>query len=112
MNNRSRSISLHHSGSKSLENFKSSTCITKKPDSNSKFIQEENSKYSKWANMLMRIVTGLLLIACLVVTVMTGPIYVIIGIFFLQMIVFREVISIAYSRSKERKLPWFRSTMW
>lgn len=44
--------------------------------------------------------------------IISGHIPVILLVFFLQLMAFRELIAIAHVPSIERQLPWFRSLMW
>lgn len=62
--------------------------------------------------LLLRMITGIFMMLMLTLFVMMGPLFLIAGIAFIQLVVFKEVISIAYSKSKEKKLPWFRTTIW
>jgi cytidylyltransferase family protein len=62
--------------------------------------------------LFLRLVSGILMMLILTMLVLLGPLTLIIAIAGIQLAVFKEVVSIAYSRSKEKKLPWFRTTMW
>lgn len=62
--------------------------------------------------LFRRLVSGILMMLLLTLFVLLGPLFLIIAIACIQLMVFKEVVSIAYSKSKEKKLPWFRTTMW
>ena len=62
--------------------------------------------------LFLRLVSGILMMLMLTMIRPLGPLFLIIAIACIQLMVFKEVVSIAYSKSKEKKLPWFRTTMW
>lgn len=66
----------------------------------------------KWDSMKTRTVYGLIMIFGLYLILISGPIAIVSLIAVIQTLVFKEVISIAHSRSLEKKLPWFRSISW
>lgn len=70
-----------------------------------------NDKH-KWKNLITRGIMGLLMIASMTLFVLAGHLCVVFGVAIIQLLVFKEVISLAYTKSKERQLPWFRTTMW
>lgn len=70
-----------------------------------------NDKH-KWRDLVTRGIMGLLMMASMTLFVLAGHLCVVLGVAAMQLLVFKEVISLAYTKSKERQLPWFRTTMW
>ncbi len=67
---------------------------------------------SRWTTLKTRSLFGALMICGLYVILLIGPLAIITLIAAVQTLVFKEVISIAHSRSVEKKLPWFRTITW
>jgi phosphatidate cytidylyltransferase len=67
---------------------------------------------AKWKNWWIRTFWTFLMIFGFFFILYAGPIYAIILVAFLQIIVYREVLSISIIPSRERSLPWFRSLHW
>lgn len=66
----------------------------------------------KWRTWWIRATSGSIMISLLAIILMSGVSAIILMVVALQTLVFKEVISIAHQRSKEKKLPWFRTTIW
>ena len=63
-------------------------------------------------NYLTRLISGILMILFFIFLILSGPIPLIILIFSIQILVFKEVISVGHRRFIERKIPWFRTNTW
>lgn len=59
-----------------------------------------------------RLISGCGMISIFLGIVAAGPIPIALLIFAIQIIVFKEVISVAHIKSVERRIPWFRTTTW
>lgn len=66
----------------------------------------------RWSTWRTRAISGSLMIGGLAALLMSGAPAIVGLVVVLQFLVFREVISIAHYRSKEKKIPWFRTTVW
>lgn len=67
---------------------------------------------SQWKSLKTRSIFGAIMILALYFVLMAGPFAIVAGIVLIQTLVFKEVISIAHLRSKEKQLPWFRTITW
>lgn len=65
-----------------------------------------------WETMKTRSIFGILMILAMSLVLLCGPLIIIVSMAIVQTLVFKEVISIAHIRSKEKRLPWFRSLNW
>jgi len=83
-------------------------------ESNSTLSTDQDSKpsKSKWTSLKTRSLFGTLMLVGLYIIILIGPPAVVALIAMVQTLVFKEVISIAHMRSKEKKLPWFRTITW
>lgn len=66
----------------------------------------------RWQKFVLRLVLGLVMIFLFIGIIRAGhhaAVFMVIG---LQTIVFREVINIAHVPFREKKVPWFRTTIW
>lgn len=59
-----------------------------------------------------RALSGLFMMGAFLLIIGMGPIPIVLLIFAIQLLVFKEVISVAHMKSMERRLPWFRTTTW
>ena len=75
-------------------------------------LKDEKSRISLLKSMLVRSIAGGIMIAALILVILLGHTAVIFVIASIQLQVFREILAIAHSESKEKRLPWFRTTMW
>ena len=66
----------------------------------------------KWHNFLVRTVWTLIMVGGFLGLILAGHISVIFLVCLIQVLVYKEVISIAHLPSKEKKLPWFRTLNW
>ncbi|KAJ1337099.1 hypothetical protein BSLG_006859 [Batrachochytrium salamandrivorans] len=67
---------------------------------------------AKWKNWWVRTFWTIIMISGFISILMAGHVWVTALVFAIQIIVYREVISIGILPSKERHLPWFRSLHW
>jgi phosphatidate cytidylyltransferase len=67
---------------------------------------------TKWRNWWIRTFWTFVMISGFMGILYAGPVYVILLVGLLQVLVYREVISIGVEPSQERNLPWFRSLHW
>ena len=67
---------------------------------------------SRWKNFWVRLIAGIVMIAVFNGLIVMGHLTVIILTLIIQIVVFKEVISIAHLQSKERHLKWFRTIAW
>jgi phosphatidate cytidylyltransferase len=77
-----------------------------------KKMEEAVSRKSIWRTMWTRSVFGVFMICAMTLILLSGPLTIILSVAMMQTLVFKEVISIAHLKSKEKKLPWFRSINW
>ena len=75
-------------------------------------VEEEKVVVRNWKNWWTRTYLSVLMSIGFIVIVLSGPLYIIVLVSLLQLVVFKEVISIAHVPSKEKKLPWFRVLNW
>jgi phosphatidate cytidylyltransferase len=67
---------------------------------------------SKWRNWWIRTLWTFVMIAGFMGILYAGPVYVILLVGCIQVMVYREVISIGVEPTQERNLPWNRSLHW
>lgn len=77
-----------------------------------KKMEEPIFQKSVWSTMRTRSIFGVFMICATALILLSGPLTVILSVALMQTLVFKEVISIAHLKSKEKKLPWFRSINW
>jgi phosphatidate cytidylyltransferase len=63
-------------------------------------------------NYLTRLISGGLMILFFIFLILSGPIPLVILVFSIQILVFKEVISVGHRKFIERKIPWFRTNTW
>lgn len=59
-----------------------------------------------------RALSGIFMLIAFIIIIGMGPVPIILLIFTIQLLVFKEVISVAHLKSVERRIPWFRTTTW
>lgn len=67
---------------------------------------------ARWKNFWVRLIAGLVMMALFSGVIVMGHGVVILLTLLTQIVVFKEVISIAHLQSKERHLKWFRTIAW
>ncbi|KAL1923900.1 uncharacterized protein VTP21DRAFT_6935 [Calcarisporiella thermophila] len=67
---------------------------------------------TKWRNWWLRVTTTLLMIAGFLLIVSMGHVWVILLVEIIQTLVYKEVITLASQKSKDRKLPYFKVLSW
>ena len=75
-------------------------------------LQNRDAADNNVVDFWRRCTSGLLMILAFILIISMGPIPIVILIFAIQLLVFREVISVAHQKSVERRIPWFRTTTW
>ncbi|OZJ06971.1 hypothetical protein BZG36_00245 [Bifiguratus adelaidae] len=66
----------------------------------------------KWQNWWIRTVTTFMMIGGFFFVLAAGHMWVILCVFIISSMVYREVIALAQVPSKEKKLPWFKTLNW
>ena len=72
----------------------------------------EIPRVKNWQNWWTRTYLSLIMSISFIIIVLSGPLYIILLVSVMQLVVFKEVISIAHVPSKMKKLPWFRILNW
>ncbi|KAI3653923.1 hypothetical protein MP228_001870 [Amoeboaphelidium protococcarum] len=72
----------------------------------------EMPQQTRWQNWWTRTVWTVIMLSTFAVIICSGPMAIILLIVGVSTLVFKEVISIAWVPSKEKKLPWFRLINW
>ena len=65
-----------------------------------------------WSKFWIRTIWTIIMILVFAGILLAGHLAIIIMVLAIQTCVFKEVIAIAHQKSKEKQLPWFRTTMW
>jgi hypothetical protein len=65
-----------------------------------------------WSNFSVRVLLGMVMLVFFSLVISLGPAALIIMIILIQTAVFREVITIAHARYRERQLSWSRTLNW
>jgi len=72
----------------------------------------EQPKNQKWKNWWTRTIWTFVMIFAFFFVIFSGHLSIIILVLILQILIFKEIISIAHYPSQEKKLPWFRVINW
>jgi len=79
--------------------------------SNTTLLVNESSA-KRWQSFSTRVLWSVVLVGGFVGTLLAGHLYVMLLIFAVQVLSFREVTSIGYVPAEAMKLPWFRTVNW
>lgn len=75
-------------------------------------IYNNDSEENRWKNYRTRCVWGIVMIILFTILLLAGHLPIVLMVVGIQTAIFKEVISVAHLKYKERKLPWFRTLNW